>query len=117
MTGSMSIAEKRVPQDGRIQVKIGRTSIDLRVSTIPTNHGEAIVMRILDKTSLVLGLPELGFLSDDKATMERILGLPDGIFLVTGPTGSGKSTTLYACLHAINKPDRKIITVEDPVEY
>ena len=74
-------------------------------------------MRILDKTSLQLGLPELGFLSDDQATIERILGLPDGIFLVTGPTGSGKSTTLYACLHQINKPDRKIITVEDPVEY
>ena len=94
-----------------------RPPIDLRVSTIPTNHGESIVMRILDKTSLTLGLPELGFLSDDQATMERILGLPDGIFLVTGPTGSGKSTTLYACLNMINKPDRKIITVEDPVEY
>ena len=94
-----------------------RTSIDLRVSTIPTNHGESVVMRILDKTSLTLGLPELGFLSDDQATIERILGLPDGIFLVTGPTGSGKSTTLYACLNVINKPDRKIITVEDPVEY
>ncbi len=115
---NMSIAEKRLPQDGRIQLQIGaKASIDLRVSTIPTNHGESIVMRILDKTSLTLGLPELGFLSDDQATIERILGLPDGIFLVTGPTGSGKSTTLYACLHAINKPDRKIITVEDPVEY
>ena len=116
---NMSIAEKRLPQDGRIQMRTGdgRTDIDLRVSTIPTNHGESVVMRILDKTSLVLGLPELGFLSDDQATMERILGLPDGIFLVTGPTGSGKSTTLYACLNLINKPDRKIITVEDPVEY
>ncbi len=116
---NMSIAEKRLPQDGRIQLRTGdgRNSIDLRVSTIPTNHGESVVMRILDKTSLTLGLPELGFLTDDQATMERILGLPDGIFLVTGPTGSGKSTTLYACLHAINKPDRKIITVEDPVEY
>ncbi len=116
---NMSIAEKRLPQDGRIQLRTadGKTSIDLRVSTIPTNHGESIVMRILDKSSLTLGLPELGFLSDDQATIERIIGLPDGIFLVTGPTGSGKSTTLYACLHAINKPDRKIITVEDPVEY
>jgi type IV pilus assembly protein PilB len=116
---NMSIAEKRLPQDGRIQLRTadGRTSIDLRVSTIPTNHGESVVMRILDKTSLTLGLPELGFLSDDQATIERILGLPDGIFLVTGPTGSGKSTTLYACLNVINKPDRKIITVEDPVEY
>jgi type IV pilus assembly protein PilB len=116
---NMSIAEKRLPQDGRIQIRLAdsRNAIDLRVSSIPTNHGESIVMRILDKTSLQLGLPELGFLSDDQATIEHILGLPDGIFLVTGPTGSGKSTTLYACLHQINKPDRKIITVEDPVEY
>ena len=116
---NMSIAEKRLPQDGRIQMRTtdGRTSIDLRVSTIPTNHGESVVMRILDKTSLSLGLPELGFLSDDQAVIEKILNLPDGIFLVTGPTGSGKSTTLYACLNMINKPDRKIITVEDPVEY
>jgi type IV pilus assembly protein PilB len=117
MTGSMSIAEKRVPQDGRIQVKIGKKSIDLRVSTIPTNHGESIVMRILDKSSLMLGLPELGFLSDDQATFETLLSLPDGILLVTGPTGSGKTTTLYGCLNYINRPDRKIITVEDPVEY
>ena len=116
---NMSIAEKRLPQDGRIQMRTAdrQDRSILRVSTIPTNHGESIVMRILDKTSLQLGLTELGFLSDDQATMERILGLPDGIFLVTGPTGSGKSTTLYACLNMINKPDRKIITVEDPVEY
>ena len=117
MTGSMSIAEKRLPQDGRIQVKIGKNPVDLRVSTVPTNHGESVVMRILDKTSLVLGLPELGFLSDDQEIFERLITLPDGILLVTGPTGSGKSTTLYACLNYINKPDRKIITVEDPVEY
>ncbi|HWB60241.1 MAG TPA: GspE/PulE family protein [Chthoniobacteraceae bacterium] len=117
MTGTMSIAEKRLPQDGRIQVKIGKNSIDLRVSTVPTNHGEGVVMRILDKSSLTLGLPELGFLSDDQEVFERLLTLPDGIILVTGPTGSGKSTTLYACLNYINKPDRKIITVEDPVEY
>jgi len=117
MTGSMSIAEKRLPQDGRINVKIGKKSIDLRVSTIPTNHGESIVMRILDKSSLMLGLPELGFLSDDQEVFERLLSLPDGILLVTGPTGSGKTTTLYGCLNYINRPDRKIITVEDPVEY
>jgi len=117
MTGSMSIAEKRLPQDGRIQVKIGKKSVDLRVSTIPTNHGESIVMRILDKSSLTLGLPELGFLTDDQEIFERLITLPDGILLVTGPTGSGTSTTLYACLNYINKPDRKIITVEDPVEY
>ncbi len=117
MTGSMSIAEKRLPQDGRIQVKIARNSLDLRVSTIPTNHGESVVMRLLDKSSLMLGLPELGFLSDDQETFERLLRLPDGILLVTGPTGSGKTSTLYACLNYMNKPDRKIITVEEPVEY
>ena len=117
MTGTMSIAEKRLPQDGRIQVKMGKKSLDLRVSTIPTAHGESVVMRILDKSSLALGLPQLGFLSDDQETFEKLLRLPDGILLVTGPTGSGKTTTLYACLNYINKPDRKLITVEDPVEY
>lgn len=118
MTGSMSIAEKRLPQDGRIQVKMGKNKqIDLRVSTIPTNHGESVVMRILDKGSLSLGLPQLGFLSDDQEIMEGLLKLPDGIMLVTGPTGSGKTTTLYGCLNYINKPDKKLITVEDPVEY
>nr|MBA3543709.1 type II/IV secretion system protein [Chthoniobacterales bacterium] len=117
MTGSMSIAEKRLPQDGRIQVKIARKPLDLRVSTIPTNHGESVVMRLLDKSSLMLGLPELGFLSDDQETFERLLRFPDGILLVTGPTGSGKTSTLYACLNYMNKPDRKIITVEEPIEY
>lgn len=117
MTGTMSIAEKRLPQDGRIQVKLGQKSIDLRVSVIPTVHGESVVMRILDKTALLLGLPELGFLSDDQAKFESLIALPDGIILVTGPTGSGKTTTLYACLNYLNRPDRKIITVEDPVEY
>jgi type II secretion system protein E len=117
MTGSMSIAEKRLPQDGRIQVKIKKKPIDLRVSTIPTNHGESMVMRLLDKSSLKLGLPELGFFSDDQEIFERLIRLPDGILLVTGPTGSGKTTTLYACLNYVNKPDRKIITVEEPIEY
>lgn len=117
MTGTMSIAEKRVPQDGRIQVKVGEKAVDLRVNSVPTVHGESIVMRILDKSSLMLGLPELGFLSDDQALFERLVQLPDGIILVTGPTGSGKTTTLYACLNYMNKPDRKIITVEEPVEY
>ncbi len=117
MSNTMSIAEKRLPQDGRIQVKMGKKSIDLRVSTIPTNHGESVVMRILDKSSLSLGLPELGFLTDDQGVFEHLITLPDGILLVTGPTGSGKTTTLYACLNYINRPDRKIITVEDPVEY
>ena len=114
---NMSIAEKRVPQDGRIQTQVGTKLIDLRVSCLPTNHGESIVMRILDKEGLKLGLPELGFFTDDQQTFERLIGLPDGILLVTGPTGSGKTTTLYSCLNFINRPDRKIITVEDPVEY
>ncbi len=114
---AMSIAERRIPQDGRIQTQVGGKLIDLRVSCIPTNHGESIVMRILDKEGLRLGLPELGFFTDDQQTFERLIGLPDGILLVTGPTGSGKTTTLYSCLNFINRPDRKIITVEDPVEY
>jgi len=117
MSGTMSIAEKRMPQDGRINLKMGDKEVDLRVSSVPSNHGESIVMRILDKSALVLGLPELGFFSDDQKVFEEFLGLPDGILLVTGPTGSGKTTTLYACLNVINKPDKKIITVEDPVEY
>jgi len=117
MTGSMSIAEKRLPQDGRIQVKIKKKPLDLRVSTIPTNHGESVVMRLLDKSSLKLGLPELGFFSEEQESLERLIKLPDGILLVTGPTGSGKTTTLYACLNYINKPDRKIITIEEPIEY
>jgi type IV pilus assembly protein PilB len=117
MTGKMSIDERRIPQDGRIQARLGGKDLDLRVSTVPTSHGESIVMRILDKSGLTLGLGDLGFLSDDQATFDELISLPDGIILVTGPTGSGKTTTLYACLNAINKPDRKIITVEDPVEY
>ncbi|MGC6456099.1 MAG: GspE/PulE family protein [Coraliomargaritaceae bacterium] len=114
---NVSIAEKRVPLDGRINIQVGDKVIDLRVSTLPTAFGESIVMRILDKEGLNLGLPQLGFFSDDQAHFERIISLPDGIFLVTGPTGSGKSTTLYSALNYINHPDRKIITVEDPVEY
>ena len=114
---NMSIAEHRIPQDGRIQSKVGSKLIDLRVSCLPTNHGESIVMRILDKEGLRLGLPELGFFTDDQQTFEKLIAMPDGILLVTGPTGSGKTTTLYSCLHFINRPDRKIITVEDPVEY
>jgi len=114
---NMSISEHRIPQDGRIQSQVGSKLIDLRVSCLPTNHGESIVMRILDKEGLKLGLAELGFFTDDQQTFERVIGLPDGILLVTGPTGSGKTTTLYSCLHFINRPDRKIITVEDPVEY
>ena len=117
LMANVSLAEKRVPLDGRINVQVGEKVIDLRVSTLPTVHGESIVMRILDKESLSLGLPQLGFFSDDQSVFEKVINMPDGIFLVTGPTGSGKSTTLYSALNTINKPDRKIITVEDPVEY
>lgn len=115
--GRMSIAEKRLPQDGRIQVKVEGKEYDLRVSSLPTAYGESVVMRILDKTGLMKGLPELGFLSDDQEQFEQMISLPDGIVLITGPTGSGKTTTLYSCLNFINKPDCKIITVEDPIEY
>jgi general secretion pathway protein E/type IV pilus assembly protein PilB len=114
---NISIAEKRLPGDGRMQIDAGGRSLDLRVSSLPTVHGESIVMRVLDKEGLKLGLPELGFLADDQARFEKLINLPDGILLVTGPTGSGKTTTLYGCLHHINHPGRKIITVEDPVEY
>jgi type IV pilus assembly protein PilB len=117
MTGTMSIDERRVPQDGRIQARMGNKEVDLRVSTVPTNHGESVVMRLLDKSGISLGLSDLGFFSDDQKTFDELISLPDGILLVTGPTGSGKTTTLYACLNTINRPDKKIITVEDPVEY
>ena len=117
MTGTMSIAEKRLPQDGRIQVRIAKKRIDLRVSTIATNHGESVVLRILDKSSSTITLSDLGLYPDHQDHLERLLRIPDGMLLVTGPTGSGKTSTLYSCLNFINKPDRKIITVEDPVEY
>jgi type IV pilus assembly protein PilB len=113
----MKISEKRLPQDGRIAIRVMSRDLDLRVSSIPTNHGESIVMRILDKENLMLGLPNLGFFADDQQTFERLIKLPDGILLITGPTGSGKTTSLYACLNHLNQPNRKIITVEDPVEY
>ncbi len=117
LMANVSIAEKRIPQDGRIQMRASGKEIDLRVSVLPTVYGESIVMRILDKEGLNLGLPQLGFFSDDQANFEKIIAMPDGVFLVTGPTGSGKSTTLYSALNYVNHPDRKIITVEDPVEY
>ncbi len=113
----LDIAEKRVPQDGRIQLRIQGKEIDLRVSTIPTTFGESIVMRILDKSNVQLDIPKLGFYSDDQALIENILALPDGVFLVTGPTGSGKTTSLYAFLNTLNTTSRKIITAEDPIEY
>ncbi len=117
LMANVSLAEKRIPQDGRIQIQVAGKDVDLRVSVLPTVYGESIVMRILDKEGLKLGLPELGFFSDDQEIFMKIITGADGIFLVTGPTGSGKSTTLYSALNYINQPDRKIITVEDPVEY
>jgi general secretion pathway protein E/type IV pilus assembly protein PilB len=113
----MDISEKRIPLDGRIQLKIENKDIDLRVSSIPTTHGESIVMRILDKSSIQLDIPQLGFYSDDQEIIDKVIALPYGIFLVTGPTGSGKTTSLYAFLNTMNSPHRKIITVEDPIEY
>lgn len=117
LMANISIAHKRIPQDGRIQMKANDRDFDLRVSVLPTVFGESIVMRILDKEGLNLGLPQMGFFSDDQVQFERFISMSDGILLVTGPTGSGKSTTLYAALRHLNHADRKIITVEDPVEY
>jgi len=113
----MDIAEKRLPQDGRIMVNVMGRQLDLRVSSLPGIHGESVVMRILDKSSLLYGLTELGFLEEDLERWKSVISLPNGIILVTGPTGSGKTTTLYAVLNELNLPDRKIITIEDPVEY
>jgi len=117
LMSGMKLSEKRVPQDGRIQINVAGEDLDLRVSTVPSSHGESIVMRILNKQSLLLGLPKLGLFADDQQIFERLISSPEGILLLTGPTGSGKTTTLYACLNHLNRPDRKIITVEDPVEY
>jgi type II secretory ATPase GspE/PulE/Tfp pilus assembly ATPase PilB-like protein len=113
----MDISERRIPQDGRIKLMLGGRLVDLRVSALPARHGESLVMRILDKSGLMLGLGQLGFSPDDQKAWETLLGHSTGVVLVTGPTGSGKTTTLYASLHKLNQPDVKIITVEDPVEY
>jgi len=113
----MNIAERRLPQDGRIRVTLHGRRVDIRVSTIPTVHGESIVMRLLDRSSVFLPMERLGFMPQMLARWEKLILRPHGILLVTGPTGSGKTTTLYAALDKINSPDRKIITVEDPVEY
>ncbi|MDY0132687.1 MAG: type II secretion system ATPase GspE [Desulforegulaceae bacterium] len=113
----LNIAEKRLPQDGRIEVKIGNQQIDIRVSTIPTGFGERVVMRLLNKTGGLLKLSELGMSKNIFDTINSLIRIPNGIILVTGPTGSGKTTTLYAVLSEINRPDINIITIEDPVEY
>ena len=114
---SMDISEKRRPQDGRIKTRAGGKELDLRVSILPTNHGQGCVMRILDRDNIKVGLKNLGFGEENYKTFQNIIRRPNGIFLVTGPTGSGKTTTLYSALGELNRPDRKIITAEDPVEY
>jgi len=113
----MYIAERRLPQDGRIMHRVQGKELDLRVSTVPTAHGESVVMRILDRESIVLDFDSLGFDDQLQTKFKKTLEMPHGIILVTGPTGSGKTTTLYTALSALNTPERKIITVEDPVEY
>ncbi len=113
----MDIAEKRLPQDGRIKRTIANQEIDFRVSALPGNHGESVVLRILRRDAVNIGIESLGFEQDNYETFQKIIRRPNGIFLVTGPTGSGKTTTLYAALQELNKPDKKIVTAEDPVEY
>ncbi len=113
----MDIAERRRPQDGRIKVTVGDKELDLRVSIIPTSHGQSVVMRILDKDNIKIGVRQLGLSEENFQTFNGLIRRPNGIVLVTGPTGSGKTTTLYAALNSLNRPDRKIITAEDPVEY
>lgn len=116
--GSIDITEKRRPQDGRIKWKSSSgKELDIRVSMLPTNHGQSCVMRLLDKDNIKLSVKDLGFSEDDYRRFARIIRRPNGIFLVTGPTGSGKTTTLYAAMNELNRPDKKIITAEDPVEY
>lgn len=117
LMAKMNIAERRLPQDGRIRTAVEGRDLDIRVSTIPTVYGESVVMRLLDRASLSLGLQDLGFSDADRQTFDGLIHRPHGIILVTGPTGSGKTTTLYAALQTINSVERKIITVEDPVEY
>lgn len=113
----LNIAEKRLPQDGRIGVKIAGKEVDIRVSVIPTAHGERVVMRLLDKSSKLLNLEDVGLSDDELKEINRLIRMSHGIILVTGPTGSGKTTTLYAALSRINSPDKNIITIEDPIEY
>jgi len=113
----LNIAERRLPQDGRIKLRLMGREIDLRVSTLPTLYGESVVLRILDRSSIVVTLGSLGFPEDTLAQFDRLITKPYGMILVTGPTGSGKTTTLYGALDKINSPDKKLITIEDPVEY
>ena len=117
LMANLNIAEKRLPQDGRIRIRAAGRDVDIRVSTIPVRHGERVVLRILEQGTLLLPLSEIGFAPEDLAQVNRLITLTSGIILVTGPTGAGKTTTLYAILNTINSPDKNIITIEDPVEY
>ncbi|MCP4128025.1 MAG: type II/IV secretion system protein, partial [Gammaproteobacteria bacterium] len=117
LLSNLDISEKRLPQDGRFQIKVKQHTIDVRLSTMPTQHGESVVMRLLDQTSGLLKLEELGIDPHIQGRLQQLLKRPHGMILVTGPTGSGKTTTLYSALNQLNAPERKIITVEDPVEY
>ncbi len=115
--GKMDIAERRLPQDGRATVRMGDAEVDLRISSVPTNYGERLVLRILEKSNKIFTLSDIGFMPDNEKIFEEYLGYSNGIILLTGPTGSGKTTTLYAALGTINKPDINILTCEDPIEY
>ena len=113
----MDIAERRLPQDGRSSVRLGQREVDLRVSTVPTNYGERSVLRILDKSTGVFALEELGLWKDDMEKLDSLLHRSHGVIFVTGPTGSGKSTSLYAYLNRINSAEKNVLTIEDPIEY
>jgi general secretion pathway protein E len=113
----MDIAERRMPQDGRCSVRLGQREVDLRISTVPTSYGERSVLRLLDKSTGLLGLNELGLWEDDLQKLDTLLLRSHGVIFVTGPTGSGKSTTLYACLNRINSTEKNVMSIEDPIEY
>ena len=117
LIANLNITEKRIPQDGRIRFRFGQGDVDLRVSTLPINCGESVVLRILDRSSSTLSLPDLGFSEEDKSHFEKLMGMPYGMILVTGPTGSGKTTTLYTALQLIDSDNRSVFTLEDPIEY
>ena len=117
MLANLNIAERRLPQDGRIKLTVAGRAVDLRVSTLPTQFGESVVLRVLDQSALSLELAQLGLPAPTEAGVRATISRPNGMFIVTGPTGSGKTTTLYSCLKVLHTPGVKILTVEDPVEY
>src|SRR6266404_1894351 len=114
---NLDIAERRMPQDGRIELSVNNNPIDLRISVLPTMFGESVVMRVLDRSNVQLSLDKIGLRDDELENLRALIQKPNGIIIVTGPTGSGKTTTLYAALNELNDPTTKILTAEDPVEY